>query len=84
MVMDILKDPASKKRTAPSSYHLARICCTPTASKLKHEASTATDWQTADPVVLQTLRTLAEAGNEKFGHGSHWIERRFTADPSAR
>lgn len=81
--MDILKEPASKKRAAPSAFHLARICCTPEASKLKREDSTSTDWQTADPVVLQTLRTVAEAGNERFGHGSHWIERRFTADPSA-
>lgn len=82
--MNILKAPESKKQTVPNAYHFARICCTPEASKLKREASTATDWQTADPVVLQTLRKVAEAGNEKFGSGSHWIERRFTADPAAR
>jgi hypothetical protein len=84
MVMDIPKEPASNKQTAQHAYHFARICCTPAASKLKREASTATHWQTADPVVLQTFRTVVEAGNEKFGHGSHWIEARYTADPSAR
>lgn len=82
--MNILKASESKRQTAPNAYHFARICCTPTASKLKRETSTATEWQTADPVVLQTLRTVAEAGNKKFGHGSHWIERRYTTDPSAR
>jgi hypothetical protein len=81
--MTILKASESRRQTAPNAYHFARICWTPAASQLKHEASTATAWQTADPVVLQTLRALAEAGNERFGHGSHWIERRYTADPSA-
>ncbi len=82
--MNILKASESEKRSVPNAFHFARICCTPAASKLKREASTATEWQTADPVVLQTLRTVAEAGNEKFGNGSHWVERRYTADPSAR
>jgi hypothetical protein len=83
--MSILQAPVSKGRTDQNVHHIARICCTPTASKLKREASTSTHWQTADPAVLQTLRAVVEAGNEKFGHGSHWIERRYTAeDPSAR
>lgn len=81
--MDILKASESKEPTAPNAYHFARICWTPAICTLKREVSTATEWQTADPVVLQTLRALAEAGNEKFGDGSHWIERRYTADPTA-
>lgn len=81
--MNILKAPVSKGRTGHDAHHIARICCTPTASKLKHESSTSTDWQTADLAVLQTLRTVVDAGNEKFGDGSHWIERRYTADPPA-
>lgn len=84
MAMDILKKSAIKKQTVPHAYHFARICCTPAVSKLKREASTATDWQTADPAILQTLRTMADAGNEKFGSGSHWIERRYTAHSSTR
>ncbi len=79
--MSILQAPVGKGgHTVQSVHHLARICCTPAASKLKREASTSTHWQTADPAVLQTLRAVVEAGNEKFGHGSHWIERRYTAD----
>lgn len=81
--MNILKPPESKKQTAPNAYHFARICCTPAASQLKREASTSSAWQTADPAVLQTLRTVAEAGNQVYGEGSHWIERRFTADPAS-
>lgn len=81
--MNMLKASANKGQTGQNAHHIARICCTPTASKLKREASTTTDWQTADAVVLETLRTVVEAGNEKFGDGSHWLERRYTADPPA-
>lgn len=82
--MNILQAPVSEGKTDKNAHHIARICCTTAASKLKRENSTSTNWQTADPVVLQTLRTVVEAGNEKFGNGSHWVERRYTADPSAR
>lgn len=81
--MNILQARVNKGQTDRNAHHIARICCTPTASKLKREDATSTHWQAADPVVLQTLRTVVEAGNEKFGHGSHWIERRYTADPPA-
>lgn len=81
--MNILKVPVNRGHAAPGAHHIARICCTTSASRLKREASTTTDWQTADPVVLETLRAMVEAGNEKFGDGSHWLERRYTADPPA-
>lgn len=63
--------------------HMARICCTPAASKLKRETVTTSAWQSADLSVLQMLRTLEAAGNERFGADSHWIERRYTAEPMA-
>ena len=82
--MNILNTAMCKGPTGQNAHHIARICCTPAASKLKREGATSTDWQTADPVVLQTLRTVVDAGNEKFGCDSHWLERRYTADPAAR
>ncbi|WP_157085065.1 hypothetical protein [Hydrogenophaga palleronii] len=66
-----------KEKEEHESPHLrpqARICWTYEVCKAKQEQSTSCKWSDADPVVMNMLRAMCAAGNEKYGAGSHWIE----------
>lgn len=81
--MNTLSSDVITRQGEQTPRRLARICCAPEVSRLKHENITSSQWGEVDPAKLEGLRALADAGNELFGWGTHWIEMRG-ALPSRR
>lgn len=55
-----------------------RLCWTEEVRVKKGESETSTDWvstQNASPATQDTIQAMLNAGNEKFGNGSHWMEQ---------
>jgi hypothetical protein len=51
-----------------------RICWTEGVRQQKGEDCTSTDWFPEDGAVEDMLQLMCDAGVERFGEGSHWIE----------
>lgn len=56
-----------------------RICWTAEVGRLKRESRTSSQWAELGDSMRENYEVMSKAGNEVFGHGSHWIEERMVA-----
>lgn len=64
-----------------------RLCWTEEVRARNGDSETCTEWVSDDGASLEALdsfEAMLKAGNERFGSGSHWIERRQMDEPDAR
>jgi len=61
-----------------------RMCRSERIKALNRDLVTYGDWVQSTPEVVASFQDLIDAGNERFGRGSHWLERRHLAAGSAQ
>lgn len=53
-----------------------RMCWDDKLSRVKRDLSSSSEWADATPELSHYYELIAQAGNEVFGPGTHWIETR--------